>query len=57
MATDKQNEGKFSPMDENKENSPDGGLGLESILHSTRCGGGLSELVNLCQAEKLTVAC
>lgn len=57
MATDKQNEGKVSPMDENKENSPDGGLGLESILRSTRCGGGLSELVNLCQAEKLTVAC
>nr|XP_046265502.1 signal recognition particle subunit SRP68 [Scatophagus argus] len=31
MATDKQNEPKVSPMDENKENLPDGGLGLEIL--------------------------
>lgn len=35
MATDKQNEVKVSPMGEKKENSSDGGLGLESILYST----------------------
>lgn len=39
MATDKQNEVKVSPMGEKKENSSDGGLGLESILYSTECGG------------------
>uniref|UniRef100_A0A8C9Z1Y7 Signal recognition particle subunit SRP68 n=1 Tax=Sander lucioperca TaxID=283035 RepID=A0A8C9Z1Y7_SANLU len=33
MAADKQNDAKLSSLDENKENSPDGGLGLESILH------------------------
>lgn len=38
MATDKQNEVKVSPVGEKKEKSSDGGLGLESILHSTRCG-------------------
>ncbi|XP_008290036.1 signal recognition particle subunit SRP68 [Stegastes partitus] len=31
MAADKQNEGKVSLMDENKENLPDGGLGLEIL--------------------------
>uniref|UniRef100_A0A8C4HYS5 Signal recognition particle subunit SRP68 n=1 Tax=Dicentrarchus labrax TaxID=13489 RepID=A0A8C4HYS5_DICLA len=33
MAADKQNETKVSSMDENKKNSPDGNIGLESILH------------------------
>lgn len=37
MAGDKQNEAKVSSTDENKENQSDGGLGLESILHSTKC--------------------
>uniref|UniRef100_A0A7N8YFQ1 Signal recognition particle subunit SRP68 n=1 Tax=Mastacembelus armatus TaxID=205130 RepID=A0A7N8YFQ1_9TELE len=31
MAADKQNEAKVSPVDENKENLPDGGLGLEIL--------------------------
>uniref|UniRef100_A0A3Q0RJJ6 Signal recognition particle subunit SRP68 n=1 Tax=Amphilophus citrinellus TaxID=61819 RepID=A0A3Q0RJJ6_AMPCI len=31
MAADKQNEAKVSPADENKENLPDGGLGLEIL--------------------------
>uniref|UniRef100_A0A3Q3F8S0 Signal recognition particle subunit SRP68 n=1 Tax=Labrus bergylta TaxID=56723 RepID=A0A3Q3F8S0_9LABR len=31
MSADKQNDAKFSAMDENKENSPDGGLGLEIL--------------------------
>nr|XP_040042608.1 signal recognition particle subunit SRP68 [Gasterosteus aculeatus aculeatus] len=31
MASDKQNDAKLSPMDENKENSSDGGLGLEIL--------------------------
>uniref|UniRef100_A0A8C6TP42 Signal recognition particle subunit SRP68 n=1 Tax=Neogobius melanostomus TaxID=47308 RepID=A0A8C6TP42_9GOBI len=31
MAADKQNEAKVSPTDENKENSPGGGLGLEIL--------------------------
>ncbi|XP_028270067.1 signal recognition particle subunit SRP68 [Parambassis ranga] len=31
MAADKQNEAKVSLVDENKENSPDGGLGLEIL--------------------------
>lgn len=39
MTADKQTEGKVSTMDENKENSPDGGLGLESILCKPRCYG------------------
>lgn len=39
MATDKQNEVKVSPLGEKKEISSDGGLGLESILYSTDCGG------------------
>ena len=38
MATDKQNEVKVSPMGEKKENSSDGGLGLESILYNTERG-------------------
>lgn len=37
MTADKQIEGKVSTMDENKENSPDGGLGLESILCNKKC--------------------
>lgn len=41
MTTDKQSEGKVSPMDENKENSQDGGLGLESILARMRRDRGL----------------
>ena len=32
MASDKQNEGKIVPMDENKENAAEDGIGLESIL-------------------------
>lgn len=39
MAADKQNEVKVSPMGEKKEHTSDGGLGLESILYSTECGG------------------
>uniref|UniRef100_A0A674N5V7 Signal recognition particle subunit SRP68 n=1 Tax=Takifugu rubripes TaxID=31033 RepID=A0A674N5V7_TAKRU len=39
MATDKQNEVKVSPLGEKKENSSDGGLGLESILYRTERGG------------------
>ncbi|XP_031145397.1 signal recognition particle subunit SRP68 [Sander lucioperca] len=31
MAADKQNDAKLSSLDENKENSPDGGLGLEIL--------------------------
>ncbi|XP_055364908.1 signal recognition particle subunit SRP68 [Betta splendens] len=31
MALEKQNEAKVSPMDENKENQPDGGIGLEIL--------------------------
>ncbi|KAM6939697.1 signal recognition particle subunit SRP68 [Xenentodon cancila] len=31
MSSDKQNEAKVSPADENKENVPDGGLGLEIL--------------------------
>lgn len=31
MAADKQNEAKVSPLEENKENLPDGGLGLEIL--------------------------
>ncbi|XP_042340692.1 signal recognition particle subunit SRP68 [Plectropomus leopardus] len=31
MAADKQNDAKVSTMDENKENAPDGGLGLEIL--------------------------
>lgn len=59
MAADKQNEAKVSVMDENKENSPDGGLGLESILHSIKmCSSGfVFDPVNLCQAQKLPLAC
>lgn len=37
MTADKQIEGKVSTMEENKENSPDGGLGLESILYNQTC--------------------
>lgn len=37
MTADKQIESKVSSMDENKENSPDGGLGLESILCNKKC--------------------
>lgn len=36
MTAEKQNEAKVSPMDENKENQADGGLGLESILYSSK---------------------
>lgn len=39
MATDRQNEVKVSLMGEKKGYSSDGGLGLESILDSTECGG------------------
>jgi len=42
MASDKQNDAKLSSVDENKKNSSDGGLGLESILHST--GGAAAAL-------------
>lgn len=36
MALDKLNELKAAPMEENKENSTDGGIALESILKTTR---------------------
>lgn len=49
MATDKQTEGKVSNTDENKENSPDGGLGLESILCYTPCDSGF-----VCVRESVT---
>ncbi|KAA8595020.1 hypothetical protein FQN60_012155 [Etheostoma spectabile] len=58
MAADKQNDAKLSSMDENKENSPDGGLGLESILHSIRrVAVVLSLLQRIGQAQELTTAC
>lgn len=59
MAADKQNDAKLSSMDENKENSPDGGLGLESILHSSKHVAAVLSFspANLSQAQKLTLAC
>lgn len=58
MASDKQNDAKLSPMDENKENSSDGGLGLESILRTTGHAAAILVLLQFYrfQALKLTVA-
>lgn len=56
MATDKQNDVKVSPMGEKKGNSSDGGLGLESILYSTGCGGEVY-LFSPDLGQKLKLAC
>lgn len=56
MAADKQNDAKVSLMEENKENLPDGGLGLESILKNTTRALWRFRSASIFHALKLTLA-